>query len=108
MRNHFARFVTISNVAMAMLAIAWAYVSYRLDSLYFGRGSGNIDLWESILTLVAYTSLAVWLIGLIAITFGCFSLRLSKVRSASYVLASALIGPALVSGLSWWLYQSIP
>ncbi len=108
MRDHFTRFLLINNAVTAVLAIVWAYASYRYDLLEIGRGTGSIDFWDGTLTIAAYSGLAIWLVGLIATTFGCFILRLRKPRLLSYVAASALIGPMLVSCLSWWLHQSIP
>jgi hypothetical protein len=97
MREHFAHFVVTSNAAIGMLAITHAYFWYRFSRVC------SYGFWFDALNAISYASLAAWLVGLLVVTSGCFILRLSTKRSTSYIAASVLIGPALLTGLSWFV-----
>ncbi|MES2153482.1 MAG: hypothetical protein V4508_27195 [Pseudomonadota bacterium] len=88
--------IACQSLALTFAAV-WMYAGYRYDALNIGGAKGNVDSWDSLLTIGCVGTLVAWTFSvLVAFCGGYFEWIESKRERNWWVVASLLGTPTAI------------
>ena len=108
MKANIALVPIAGNLLVSLLAIAWAYTSYKYNLLNVGGGIGDVNFWDSARGVVPILFLTLWAIVLTMVLIIGIAYRQKKLVVFSNMLVTLLLGPLILFTALWLLHRGFP